>query len=709
MLRILLILLLSASVSAQSVNAILGDTSWFSVHKEWPQVKDSEQDRISSHLLFVLERLKAQSDPIVVSKARAHMISLLEDYIQQGEFPRNFSHPFAERRPCFIDDDGRLCAVGYLVANSAGLAEAERINDKFRFAFLPEMQDSALRYWQIESGLSGHELAMIQPTYRMRKAIKVMRYYAFYDNETKHYGLRDGQTNNVLIQPKYNSLQVLDNSSFVLGQIGDNWKLLNVEGKTVTRKNFSQITLFGGPKLNRAVATTKKGNLFIYSDSQGLLFKHRNQLLHAVLGNYLVLKKGDSLSLWRGGDEQLLPGQFESIDLLQELADSTALFQVGKNGKLGIYDANGLEISPIEWDYIEVSHGLFVCTKGADKTFVSRDGRHFKYPKTINPSQTHNNEYVILETSSGLGLFNSRSQNWIIPPQFNKLVFNQSSAFYEVQSDNTTAYFDYEGQYIIPPIYQYIRPYDTVFMVQINGKMGLISRGNEAIIPLEFDTLSFGIWAADSDDHTKLLFKTKKQGKLQLWTIDGKEIPLPAGSIDLYSLGSHICLLKNKEGMRVVISKNQKLVFHSEIYVDTAITFGFKGLFYLKNEKWGMYRIPTGSRLGPAAIDPAIYDTIIHNYLTSKDLFIVQQNGLWGMYSYSKNTLVEPIENEFFYPLDLANRDGNTFFRYQGKWHLNKMGERSPPFAEPANLNMNQQYQQQREKLAAYWIKELPQ
>ena len=60
---------------------------------------------------------------------------------------------------------GRICAVGYLIEQSAGRALAEAINAHFAEAMITEMESLALDGWIATSGLNVCELAMIQPCY----------------------------------------------------------------------------------------------------------------------------------------------------------------------------------------------------------------------------------------------------------------------------------------------------------------------------------------------------------------------------------------------------------------------------------------------------------------------------------------------------------------------------------------------------------------
>jgi hypothetical protein len=77
-----------------------------------------------------------------------------------------------------VDDAGRRCAVAYLVEAAAGTAAVDRINDRFRNAYISEMNDPALERWIESSGLTRREVMTIQPNYdRANQAYDQRRWY----------------------------------------------------------------------------------------------------------------------------------------------------------------------------------------------------------------------------------------------------------------------------------------------------------------------------------------------------------------------------------------------------------------------------------------------------------------------------------------------------------------------------------------------------
>jgi hypothetical protein len=150
------------------VNAILGDQSYQFFFGKNPDGHTSETLRISTHLRYVELYLRSVSTFHLsdeVRKSRMHLLDLLHTYRMEGRFPSNNGYGKG-RRPCFIDRNGNICAVGYLVEQTAGRALAQEINASAQYAHIMEMQNvTELTEWVKHSGLTLLECAMIQPEY----------------------------------------------------------------------------------------------------------------------------------------------------------------------------------------------------------------------------------------------------------------------------------------------------------------------------------------------------------------------------------------------------------------------------------------------------------------------------------------------------------------------------------------------------------------
>jgi hypothetical protein len=153
--------------NVQPVNAILGDISFFEKYSSLPTQSASEVLRIQTHLEYVESLLRKASTAHLTKKQKKNRQKAIENlhfYWTAGVFPENREF-LNDRKPCFIDAKGNLCAVGYLIEQSAGRGVAEQINARYQYEYLMEMEWNVIEEWISSSGLTKLECAMIQPTY----------------------------------------------------------------------------------------------------------------------------------------------------------------------------------------------------------------------------------------------------------------------------------------------------------------------------------------------------------------------------------------------------------------------------------------------------------------------------------------------------------------------------------------------------------------
>lgn len=152
----------------QTVNPILGDLSYESKFGHKPDAATDNDLRIKTHLEYV-EKLLRKKDVSGLSadlqEKRNHLLDLLHDYWTNGVFPKNYDYT-DQRKPCFIDKDGTICAVGYLVEQTTSRQVAEEINRFHKYDELLAMNNQTVDNWVATSGLTKEECAMIQPNYQ---------------------------------------------------------------------------------------------------------------------------------------------------------------------------------------------------------------------------------------------------------------------------------------------------------------------------------------------------------------------------------------------------------------------------------------------------------------------------------------------------------------------------------------------------------------
>src|SRR5438876_2576218 len=101
---------------SDAVNSVIGDISYIAKFGRLPNRGTNEALRIKTHLQFVEEQLRSKNVSFLsesLQKRRSEMLNLLQEYLENGVFPSNYDYK-NERRPCFIDQNRNICAVGYL-------------------------------------------------------------------------------------------------------------------------------------------------------------------------------------------------------------------------------------------------------------------------------------------------------------------------------------------------------------------------------------------------------------------------------------------------------------------------------------------------------------------------------------------------------------------------------------------------------------------
>jgi hypothetical protein len=148
------------------INKVIGNAGIEFYYGDTPADEIRETEKITAHLkythLMLLQRTLHLKDAAVRAK-RLTLLGHLNKYIKRGVFPVNSA--YNERKPCFIDEYGSYCAVGYLIQQTVGSELPEKINCLFQYEYLAAMQLKELNEWVAQSGFTLEELATIQPTY----------------------------------------------------------------------------------------------------------------------------------------------------------------------------------------------------------------------------------------------------------------------------------------------------------------------------------------------------------------------------------------------------------------------------------------------------------------------------------------------------------------------------------------------------------------
>ena len=149
------------------INELIGDESYEHIYGHSPDDNAPDYERIKAHLTYV-EQLLRKKDAAHLSEElktkRLRILDLLHEYMLAGQYPKNYDIK-GKRRPCFLDKDGNICAVGYLVEQTHSLTLACKINSEYKYDWVSDMDMPELNDWITNSGLTKEEFSLIQPSY----------------------------------------------------------------------------------------------------------------------------------------------------------------------------------------------------------------------------------------------------------------------------------------------------------------------------------------------------------------------------------------------------------------------------------------------------------------------------------------------------------------------------------------------------------------
>jgi hypothetical protein len=123
--------------------------------------------RVSGHLAYVESLLRMRSTRHLSETQRANrelLLDLLVVYASGRSYPQGLFQK-GEDRPCYVDDEGVFCPVGFLLARTAGQQFAQAVCAAKSAEDLPQATRDRLEQWISYSGFSDEELSLLQPRF----------------------------------------------------------------------------------------------------------------------------------------------------------------------------------------------------------------------------------------------------------------------------------------------------------------------------------------------------------------------------------------------------------------------------------------------------------------------------------------------------------------------------------------------------------------
>lgn len=622
----------------QKVNPILGDTSWLAVHGNFPSFETSEFDRIEAHLKHVVSRLKLNSTDHDLNRKRC--IFLLEDYIKRGQFPINTDYPF-QRKPCFIDATGNICAVGYLVEMTAGREEAERISTAYQYDYLKDIDDPKLLTWQKTSGLSFMELEMIQPTYDFATPIPVSKNIIFQDSISNKYGLISRSTGKVKLKAKYDQINLSVFTSGV-GWVKSEGKYAILSKGGRLKSKLSYDTLYPADyqiSKNKYIIGFKNKTAYILNNKGTVVFKQYGITGLQWSEPYFKAKYQDKWGIIDKNGKWIIDPIYESVDYKNWLKHIKVQ---GENG-MGLLNMRGEIVIPLMYSSINKQKRTWIAQRESKIVLFSEDGKQSELTG-ITKVLPYGNSFYDIEflavKNNKYGLLGG-DQKWKIPPIYDKI--SRYLDYHMVEKDGLTGYYKKSGILILPVEFDKIQATSNSFIVTKAGKMGVMDRNGQSLVSIENDSvmrlcgnLSGGIaicYGIRNNDHWTI---TKNSGKLAH--------PFVFDHIERLSTNKFLAVVDSSYYVGSYYKDTISLDSDSTVQkLEVLNTNGV--LSYYRNGKYGIAKIRNGTLLANTLAFETAYDEIIPSYYGGR--YIVKQNSLYGVITPGGYVLHKPLFTQY--------------------------------------------------------------
>lgn len=218
-----------------------------------------EQDLLVFHIQ-TLEKIFLQKANLQLSETqrqnRQQTLKVLNEYWHLRDCPRNYYIPY--RIPVFIDEQGRYCAVAYLMLKSGKKTFCETVQKTNNNIYIRQIDNQEFSEWQKNSGLSIDELAWIQPGYE--PWVKIAKWRPNHLNETPIF--LDSIASTRIYLPQYDYKDIFRFSRIFLGVQVSEEELTKISQSLTNRPNWQTI-----PSGRVVCANVMRNELYVSIDS----------------------------------------------------------------------------------------------------------------------------------------------------------------------------------------------------------------------------------------------------------------------------------------------------------------------------------------------------------------------------------------------------------------------------------------------------------
>lgn len=479
--------------------------------------------------------------------------------------------------------------------------------------------------------------------------------YGFIVKQGKKYGYISPK-GEAIIAVKYDSIGVLGSRSpFLLVKKRNAFGIINHKGEKILSIKHPKI--LGANNANLCAVEDKAGNFYLYQNNKKVFKHHLDRIAFydngAIIGQhgkygfisnttktkieYDTLTTNGFWNRSRNYTKNTFP-PFYSFGSKQ-----LDRLVVEKEGKFGMIDLSGNVIIPIENDeiYHEPRQNFFYITKGKKRgTYLTQCNKFI--PAEYDKVSMDKGD-IILTKDKKVGIINKQTGDVIIPIEYtsakslNRSYSDAPRGFYIVKNGETTGLISNQ-KVIIPIEFDYIYPFEKMFVVVKEDLRGLYSQTGEIIQPLIYNSI-----LSPRTDENAVIF-TKKDDQYGMLTMEGNT------------------LYKNVFKQRFSIADSEQ---NLNLLKRKATAF-YQGLQH-ENGKYGVIDVFTGQLNLPLEYD-GIHQKIIDD-IKNETYFLVSKDGKYGLVDEKNEVVIHLKYDRLDISLNrhLKNADDlkNTFFVVQ--------------------------------------------
>lgn len=348
--------------------------------------------------------------------------------------------------------------------------------------------------------------------------------------------------------PEYKNLNI-ENGHLIASKIIDNkelFGLINRRGDSIISFEYSDIFNPYSSFQTGAYFSVEKDEKFGIIDTLGNVIippTYKNRLL--VRGDYFISQEKDKMGLRDNKNKQLLPIEYDWIDLDEIRTDREKLdpiIRIRRAGKYGFYYPKTAKLVRPQYDNIKFFNdrqrnpfgvkpvGIISLEKdGKTKLYNLFSGKIIPGEYAAFQFQPHHKVTLIKENYSDQGIYDLEKEQLIIPIKYKFIqVYKDQNRFIKVEKDignhqTQAGLFDGNGKEILPINYTDIKQIDSIHFLlnEQDNSYTLFNTESSTKKKLPFTQVNL--------DPNSSLLRVKKDSKVYLYDYKKEKILLKKG------------------------------------------------------------------------------------------------------------------------------------------------------------------------------------